>query len=195
MSRGLGDVYKRQEKYVYATYSTDYEDIRFSDFSSYINGEGNWIIYRLADAYLMKAEALAEQGDVVRAVDMVSYTYDRAHPNLDAGSLKSQYTASTPQATIRDLVLDERQREFLFEGKRYFDLVRRMRREQTTNNVVNNYILRKYTSGMNLSQSTVMSKINDINAIYMPIHQEELRLNQMLEQNPFYETSDDISKN
>ena len=183
------------EKYVYATYSTDYEDIRFSDFNSYLNGEGNWIIYRLADAYLMKAEALAELGDVVGAVDMVSYTYDRAHPNLDAGSLKNQYTASTPQATIRDLVLDERQREFLFEGKRYFDLVRRMRREQTATNVVNDYILRKYTSGMNLSQSTVMSKINDINAIYMPIHQDELRLNQLLEQNPFYETSDDISKN
>ena len=54
--------------------------------------------------------------------------------------------------------------------------------------------VRKYVA-MSLNQSTILSKINDINAIYMPIHQDELRLNPLLEQNPFYKTSDDISKN
>ena len=142
----------------------------------------------------MKAEALVEDGDASGAVDMLSYTYDRAHPNLDPGTLKEQYGTS-PVTTVRDLVLDERQREFLFEGKRYFDLVRRILREGTATDVINNYILRKYTSGMGLSQSTVMSKINDVNSIFMPIHQDELRLNHLLNQNPFYEISDDISKN
>lgn len=181
-------------KGIRATYSTNYENIGFGNFTSYNNGQDNWIIYRLADVYLMKAEALVEDGDASGAVDMLSYTYDRAHPNLDPGTLKEQYGTS-PVTTVRDLVLDERQREFLFEGKRYFDLVRRILREGTATNVINNYILRKYTSGMGLSQSTVMSKINDVNSIFMPIHQDELRLNHLLNQNPFYEISDDISKN
>ena len=142
----------------------------------------------------MKAEALAEIGgaaNLEEAVDLVSYTYDRAHPDLEEGSLKGKYTN---QSEVRNLVFDERQREFLFEGKRYFDIVRRARREGSVTALVNTYLLRKYVA-MSLNQTTVLSKINDIDAIYMPIHQDELRLNSLLEQNAFYKTSEDISKN
>ena len=142
----------------------------------------------------MKAEALVELGDIAGAVDMVSYTYDRAHPDLETGSLKAQYPASTSQSVIRDLVFDERQREFLFEGKRYFDLVRRMRREGSPTNIVNTYLMRKYTS-MSLDETTVRSKLDDKDAIYLPIHEEELRVNPLLVQNRFYMASEDISKN
>ena len=155
------------EKYTSYCYATDFEDVKANDFQ-YGNNESNWIIYRLADVYLMKAEALAELGDIAGAVDMVSYTYDRAHPDLETGSLKAQYPASTSQSVIRDLVFDERQREFLFEGKRYFDIVRRARREGSVTALVNTYLLRKYVA-MSLNQTTVLSKINDIDAIYMPI--------------------------
>lgn len=181
------------KKYTSYCYATDFEDVKANDFQ-YGNNESNWIIYRLADVYLMKAEALVELGDIAGAVDMVSYTYDRAHPDLETGSLKAQYPASTSQSVIRDLVFDERQREFLFEGKRYFDIVRRARREGSVTALVNTYLLRKYVA-MSLNQTTVLSKINDIDAIYMPIHQDELRLNSLLEQNAFYKTSEDISKN
>ncbi len=59
----------------------------------YGDGSNNWIIYRLPDVYLMKAEALAEIGgaaNLEEAVDLVSYTYDRAHPDLEEGSLKGK---------------------------------------------------------------------------------------------------------
>ena len=181
------------KKYTSYCYATDFEEVKSNNFQ-YGNNESNWIVYRLADVYLMKAEALVELGDIAGAVDMVSYTYDRAHPDLESGSLKVQYPASTPQSAVRDLVFDERQREFLFEGKRYFDIVRRARREGNVTALVNTYLLRKYVA-MSLNQSTVLSKINDKEAIYMPIHQDELRLNSLLEQNAFYKTSDDISKN
>lgn len=177
-------------KYVAACYSNDYNNVSYNNFS-YGSSTNNWIIYRLADAYLMKAEALAEQGDLTGAVEMVSYTYDRAHPDLDEGSLVGQYNT---QSAVRDLVFDERQREFLFEGKRYFDLVRRMRRDGSVSEIISNYILRKYLA-MSLSQNTILSKINDRDAIYMPVYETELRLNPLLEQNRFYETSEDISRN
>lgn len=182
------------KKYTSYCYATDFEDVKANDFQ-YGNNESNWIIYRLADVYLMKAEALAELGDIAGAVDMVSYTYDRAHPDLETGSLKAQYPAST-SATDNSLIwfsMSVSVNSFL-KAKRYFDIVRRARREGSVTALVNTYLLRKYVA-MSLNQTTVLSKINDIDAIYMPIHQDELRLNSLLEQNAFYKTSEDISKN
>ena len=186
----VGDGLYAIKKYVAYCSAQDYENPIFG----YGDGSNNWIIYRLPDVYLMKAEALAEIGgaaNLEEAVDLVSYTYDRAHPDLEEGSLKGKYTN---QSEVRNLVFDERQREFLFEGKRYFDLVRRMRREGSPTNIVNTYLMRKYTS-MSLDETTVRSKLDDKDAIYLPIHEEELRVNPLLVQNRFYMASEDISKN
>ena len=54
--------------------------------------------------------------------------------------------------------------------------------------------MRKYTS-MSLDEMTVRSKLDDKDAIYLPIHEEELRVNPLLVQNRFYMASEDISKN
>ncbi len=180
------------KKYVANHTSNDLTTIKASDFV-WGNSTSNWIFYRLADAYLMKAEALVERNtgnDITDAVALVSQIYDRSNPDLDPGSLISSYN----QAMARDLVFDERQREFLFEGKRYFDIVRRIRREGSPTDIVSNYLLAKYVS-MSLDQTTVFSKLNDPDAIYFPINQDELKLNTLLHQNRFYETSSDIVKN
>lgn len=55
-------------------------------------------------------------------------------------------------------------------------------------------LMRKYTS-MSLDETTVRSKLDDKDAIYLPIHEEELRVNPLLVQNRFYMASEDISKN
>jgi len=142
----------------------------------------SWIFYRLPDVYLMKAEALVESGgDLTEALNCVSKTYDRANPDLDENSLAA---SSWTRESMRELVFDERQREFLFEGKRYFDLLRRVKRENSTDNVLS-LLIRKYESdGMNAN--TVRGKINDVNALYMPINETELKVNPLLKQNPFY---------
>ena len=166
--------------------------IRNSDFS-YGTSTDNWVLYRLADVTLMRAEALAELGgtsNLEEAVALVSRTYDRANPELPEGSLIGQYTS---QEQVRNLVFDERQREFLFEGKRYFDLLRRMRRDGSPTQVIDTYLIGKYLA-QNLDRSTVMSKLNDVDAVYMPIHNDELRANLLLVQNRFYKTSSDIIK-
>jgi len=153
----------------------------------------NWIFYRLPDIYLMKAEALVEMGDLVsmeEAFNLVSKTYDRANPDLGAGSL--EFSSYNTQLLMRNLVFDERQREFLFEGKRYYDLLRRINREGTPANVVSTYMMKKYT---NLDQATAESRLNDMNALYMPVNANELKLNTLLVQNPFYVTTSDIDKN
>ncbi len=177
------------QKYVAQRKENTTGTVRSSDYSV-IASSKNWVVYRLSDIYLMKAEALATIGlDLQGALDMVSKTYDRANPKLGAGSLKlSNYNSVE---AMRKLVLDERQREFIFEGKRYFDLVRLARYENSTENIVSNYLLRKYGT---LDQTTTKSKLNTIDAIYMPISADELKLNSALEQNPFYDISSDITK-
>lgn len=177
------------QKYVAMRTESATGTVRESDYTIVSNSK-NWVVYRLSDIYLMKAEALATIGtDLQGALDMVSKTYDRANPTLNAGSLQlSSY--NTPDA-MRKLVLDERQREFIFEGKRYFDLIRLARYEKSTENIVSNYLLRKYG---NLDQSTTKSKLNTMDAIYMPISADELKLNSLLVQNPFYDISSDVTK-
>jgi tetratricopeptide (TPR) repeat protein len=154
-----------------------------------------WTFYRLPDIYLMKAEALVEQGGqekLEEAFELVRKTYERANPDLEEGSFTFA-SYNSPEA-MRDLVFDERQREFLFEGKRYFDLLRRIKRDGTPGNVVPRYLIRKYEA-QGLEAVTVRSKINDKDAIYMPINETELKNNTLLVQNPFYVLSSDITKN
>ena len=93
---------------------------------------------------------------------------------------------------MRNLVFDERQREFLFEGKRYFDILRRVRRHGDLNNIVSTYLLRKYESQ---DQATVMTRLNTLNALYLPVNRDELKVNKLLKQNPFYATTGDIDRN
>ncbi|MDR1120948.1 MAG: RagB/SusD family nutrient uptake outer membrane protein [Dysgonamonadaceae bacterium] len=165
-----------------------------SDYSFYSYCD-LWIFYRLADIYLMKAEALVEQGgeeNLKAAFEEVLKTYERANPDMLDGALA--FTSYNSQNAMRDLVLDERQREFLFEGKRYFDLLRRIKREGTQSNIVSKYLMRKYEA-QGLEATTVRSKINDKDAIYMPINETEVKNNPLLKQNPFYLVSSDISKN
>ncbi|MDR2683024.1 MAG: RagB/SusD family nutrient uptake outer membrane protein [Dysgonamonadaceae bacterium] len=152
----------------------------------------NWIFYRVADVYLMKAEALVErngEGDLDKALELVNLTYLRANPD-GAPLLKENYNT---RAAMRKLVLDERQREFLFEGKRWFDLVRMARREDReagksdAHPDVLSYMIRKYT----YNGDVIRSKLMHTDALYLPIHTDELINNPTLKQNPYYKVNMD----
>lgn len=145
---------------------------------------GNWIFYRLADVYLMKAEALVELGDLGEALELVNLTYMRANPE---GLPLSENNFSSKEE-MQELVLLERQREFLFEGKRWFDLVRLARKEDKINGINNHpkmldLVARKYQ----YNGEVIKSKLRNTDALYLPIAEKELISNQALEQNPYYD--------
>lgn len=141
----------------------------------------NWIIYRLPDVMLMKAEALVQEGSFLPALQLVNTTYMRSHPTfsptdtLDASSF-------TTKREMEELVLKERQRELLFEGKRWYDLMRMARRDSSTNRLLVK-VLSKYTDNI----GEIGSKLKDMNALYFPIHESELISNSKLVQNPYYD--------
>ena len=154
----------------------------------------NWIVYRLTDIMLLKAEALtqlmsdnssesisdADKAYRDRAFRLVTVINKRSlcqYPRKDTLDPKSYAT----KAAIENLVYDERRRELLFEGKRWFDLVRRARREGKTD-YLKSQSCNKYSSNKQL----VESKLSRIEAIYWPYNYDELKVNKSLKQNPAF---------
>jgi len=140
----------------------------------------NWILYRLSDVILMKAEALVQLNrtdeDLKAALRLVNTTYLRSNTTADS-LLYNNYGS---KSALESLVLRERQRELLFEGKRWYDLMRMVRRTNDPGSILT-YLSPKLTgSNMQLKKMSVM------NALYMPILKTELERNTNLTQNPFY---------
>ncbi|MDD4991028.1 MAG: RagB/SusD family nutrient uptake outer membrane protein [Paludibacter sp.] len=149
----------------------------------------NWILYRLSDVMLMKAEALVQlnrdETDLKSALSLVNQTYLRS--NLTADSLK--FNKYPDKGSMQDLVMRERHRELMFEGKRWFDLMRIVKRTKDATSILK-YIGPKLT-GDNLQ----IKKMSIIDALYMPIQQSQIDINHNLEQNPFYKDIELSSSN
>ena len=154
----------------------------------------NFIIYRMADVMLMKAEALAYrrndsiENDGVKAFEMVKAVWDRSNPAAKAVDT-IQYKSSI--IDLQNLVLEERHRELAFEGKRWYDLVRRALYEKSTAGILDIFVNRKYTSG----GEAIKSKIPGIDYLFFPIAEREINTNPLLVQNPAYEKEDFFNKN
>ena len=87
------------------------------------NDDGvNWQYMRLADVYLMAAEAENELGSTETAWKFMQPILDRALPAAKVLELKAKYTAS--QQAFREAIYDQRALEFAGEALRKADLVR-----------------------------------------------------------------------
>lgn len=150
----------------------------------------NWVLYRLSDVLLMKAEALIERSDddFAEAFQLINTVYKRANgigPDDNGTGLSfEKYSASRSQ--MEDLLFAERQREFLFEGKRWYDLVRASRRDGETTRL-SSCAIRKYRQDINV----IKIKLADPNYIYFPYAKSELKSNPLLKQNPAFNKGDD----
>ena len=76
----------------------------------------DWPVFRLADAYMMRAEALFRKGDLNGAVADINVIRTRAFGNSSGNITAAQLTAQ--------FILDERAREFYYEAHRRTDLIR-----------------------------------------------------------------------
>jgi len=122
-------------------------------------------VFRLADAYLMRAEAAYRLGDIASAVSDVNIIRTRAFGdasgNIDASKLTEQF------------LIDERGREFYYEGQRRTDLIR----------------FGKFTNG-NYNWAWKGGVVNGTNTSphlnIFPIPGDEVSANPNIHQNPGY---------
>ena len=187
-------------KYVHGTVTYDTKSV--SDFKSLnlhfgsvSSSSANWIIYRLSDMLLIKAEAMVERNqgtdlaDAFKLVDIVNKRANDAVGGTRSSTLKpTDYVDS--QRAMEDLVLDERQREFLFEGKRWYDLVRYSRRDGNTNRLASHA-----TKKLKENVTSTKIKLADPNIIYFPYYKNELKVNPLLKQNPAFSQGEDSELN
>lgn len=179
------DVHKQSGDQPNVTYGSLYTDGH--------NGS-NWIIYRVSDVMLMKAEALAylqdaTPTDLTDAFNLVKAIYDRANPGVEAKDalLPGGYQEQT---NMQDLVMRERHREFFGEGKRWFDLVRMAQRDGTTVNMLNQLVA-KYSN----NASSIKAKLGTLNSLFNPVSKSEMKINTALVQNPVWQDDEDIVRN
>ena len=140
----------------------------------------HWFFYRYADIMLMKAEALNESGNGKDALDLVYKVRARANA-LAATDLAP---SPTDKNLIQDFILEERAREFCFEGKRWYDVLRNAKRKNYARlGILLNTISQSVPSNL---QQSAQAKARDVNSHYFPIYLYELQTNKQLIQNPFY---------
>lgn len=163
----------------------------------------NWIVYRLTDVMLMRAEAEVEMAGNVelgstltdeqmehyqRAFSCVSAVWKRANNKRTATADTLVFDDyATSRAVMEDLVMDERQRELMFEGKRWYDLVRLSRRDGNNERMVN-HVIPKFKD----NTVAIRIKLAAPDALYYPYNRNELKQNPFLVQNPAYVTNSEL---
>lgn len=198
---------------------------------NYRDNQPNWILYRLTEIMLFRAEAeielafnmegrgteqtddeqeneetdLSDSGSegatskmrkasvLVRgnslstpdelkedAFNLISAVYRRSNPYVYK---EPKYAPKQPQDYdgFHKLLMNERRREFLFEGKRFYDLVRSARRNGNTLEL-RQALQTKYGE----AAPAVTIKLVQMGFMYLPVYKKEMKINPALVQNECY---------
>jgi hypothetical protein len=144
--------------------------------SGSLTNSADWIVYRLADIYLMKAEALSQLGRFDEAASALNLVRERA----DVGPASVGYSA----VAFEDAIMNERALELAFEGKRWFDLLRMGRRNNFSRKAK---LVELIVKNVASTQKRILAaKLTNPNGWYLPVFKDEIERNKNLVQNPFY---------
>jgi hypothetical protein len=183
--------------------ATRTEKVGVSYYSLYSDKDvgSNWVIYRLTDIMLLKAEALTQmlqEGSTQEVIDYNTPILDQAFWLVNAVNKRSVCETTLVDTLVRTdygtksqmetLVYQERQRELMFEGKRWFDLVRISQREGNTQTLTAAALLKASMGG-----SVIANKLTKMDAIYWPYNYDELKVNLKLKQNPAFSSGENDS--
>lgn len=173
-----------------------------SDMYSRDEIASNFILYRLSSVYLMRAEALIEEAaDLETSGDTtVKYREDLNQAWKDIRIIRTRANAtemtdlvedekSADVASMREFVYEEEIREFMFEGRRWFDALRFAKRRDYggVERTGFDYLIKMAANSA--SEDKVFSlrtKLSNRGFHYLPIYENELKANKKLVQNEYY---------
>ena len=152
----------------------------------------HWIVYRYSDVLLMKAEALTQmaiaanddQEKLQEAYSLVLAVRKRSNAVEDSESGIDE--AGIIGKSLEKLILSERAREFAFEGKRWYDVLRHAKR----NNFDPRNAIYLQDVAINAAPSdkvaSLLVKYKSKWFCYWPILTSAIETNPLLVQNEFY---------
>ena len=181
---------------------------KLDDYSLYPqnNNSSMWIIYRLPDIMLLEAEALCEkmmdpidgEDSVVSATNkpLMEKAFTLVNVINKRALCKKELTASdtlkssnyATKTAMAELVKRERQRELMFEGKRWYDLVRYAMRAGNTDPVISAVMHRE-----DVNKEYSQNFFKKMDAIYWPYNIEEMKVNRNLVANPAFGSGENSS--
>jgi hypothetical protein len=159
-------------------------------------GDPNFIFFRLADVYLMRAEAKNRLNDKQEAIEDLNIIRERAQlpPATIVGTSNGPtpvvLTASASTEDIEDAIIQERGMELAGEGHRWFDLMRiSMRgRPNYLTDMVNDGSKYSFSGQWQAWRDPSVRLVNpvssDPNTWYLPIEQRNKITNPKLEEPP-----------
>jgi len=166
---------------IWKYYGTDVQDITGG---ARVYQDANFILYRVAEIMLMKAQALTMKGSGSwqDAVNLVNRVRNRAAlDDYDAN------VSELDELTLLEEILDQKEMEFVAEAKRWYDLLWFGR---IGNSKYKTQFIAKVIEGnQTTNQQWILSVLQDQNAWYMPLPQSDIEHNKLLEQNPYYGTT------
>lgn len=147
-----------------------------------LKNDANWVLFRMADILLMKAEALIWKGRAhwQEAIDIVNKVRTRANLTPKVVVLDEENEATM----LENYLLPERNIELAAEGKRWYDLLRYGRHKGFAHKAAFIAIIQRYNATANAAW--ISSVLQNEYAWYLPIHADEIKNNKLLVQNPYY---------
>ena len=180
----------------------------------------NWILYRMTEIMLFRAEAEIELAGLINkaavattnftgyhegaslataedlyadAFNLICAVYMRSNPYVK-GVVANNYMPKLANYDTHEkyekLLMLERRRELMFEGKRYYDLVRAARRDGNTAQ-----LQQAVTSKYGEASSGIVAKLKLLDFMYMPVSKSQIKINPNLTQNPCYDDEEESVKN
>ena len=140
----------------------------------------DWPLMRLADAYLLRAEARINQGNTTGAAEDINVLRDRAFKEYRAESGNAEAGKVTAAQMNMDFLLDERIRELVGEENRRYTLCRTGKLAERVKMMMD-----KWAEG---TESKMITGFDASKHTLLPIPLSEIQLNKdaELKQNPGY---------
>lgn len=148
------------ERFDVATQFTGSGSAYGNKYTDIANNADDIPVLRLAEMYLIRAEAAARLGDLGQAIDDVNVIRERA------GLADLAATVDT-QVEVLEAVLNERRHELFYEGHRFFDL-------------------KRFADIVPAAQARLTALGLTGHRLLFPIPQREIDANPLLVQNPGY---------
>lgn len=154
--------------------------------------DANFILYRMAEIFLIKAQAETMLGNYRSAVEQINTIRNRAGlSNFNGIDLSSPdadaYISTLDEQSLLVEIIEQKNMELMGEGKRWYDL---LWLGSIKDYKYKDLFIGEVISGnQTTNKQWILSVLNDPNAWYMPIPQSDIDHNRLLEQNPYYTTT------